>query len=60
LTELGENTNNEEVGAADRPELFQEADSAEAREDVVERSGTGVGMRGMAFRETRVFIRVGG
>ena len=29
---LGENTNNQEIGAADRPELFQEADSAEARE----------------------------
>lgn len=33
----GENTNNEEIGAADRPELFQEADAAEAREVLAER-----------------------
>ena len=33
---LGENTNNQEIGAADRPELFQKADGAEAREVLAE------------------------
>jgi hypothetical protein len=33
----GENTDNQEAGAADRPELFQEADGAEAREVLAER-----------------------
>ncbi len=34
---LGKNTNNQEIGAEDRPELFQEADGAEAREVLAQR-----------------------
>jgi hypothetical protein len=33
----GENTDNEETSAADRPKLFQEADAAEARSFLAER-----------------------
>ena len=33
----GKNTDNQEAGAADRPELFQKADWAEAREVLAER-----------------------
>ncbi len=39
----GENTNNQEIGAADRPQLFQEDDRAEAREVFLERGGAGAG-----------------
>lgn len=41
----GENKNNETAGATDRPELFQEADGAEAREVVAECRNSGAGGR---------------
>ena len=39
----GENKNNQEIGAAHRPELFQEADGVEAREVLAERGGACAG-----------------